>query len=326
MMSGAVWVRERLAEAGWDVEVADAGKVKNVAPLACKTDRVDARVLAELCRRELVPALWIPPLEERVLRERLKRWLHLVHLRTLAKNRARGRAESGARRATHASADHEVRSGRFAVIADPQRATFAVFEGQTDPDPNGGGAIARTRERASLALRATCGSDSALRSLDDPELPRGALLVCDDALFTTKEPQVASRLNPYISFAGDAREAMEFYKRVFGGTLTLNTFGELGGQGAPSPDKIMHGMLETDSGFTLMGADTPPGMEHNPGNNIAVSLSGDDGDELRSYWEQLSEGGTVTVPLEKQVWGDEFGMCADRFGIAWMVNIGQPQA
>ena len=108
---------------------------------------------------------------------------------------------------------------------------------------------------------------------------------------------MASRLNPYISFAGDAREAMEFYKRVFGGTLTLNTFGELGGQDAPSPDKI-----------------------------IAVSLSGDDADELRSYWEQLSEGGTVTVPLEKQVWGDEFGMCADRFGIAWMVNIGQPQA
>ena len=70
-----------------------------------------------------------------------------------------------------------------------------------------------------------------------------------------------------------------------------------------------------------MGADTPPGMEHNPGDNIAVSLSGDDGDELRGYWEKLSDGGTVTVPLEKQMWGDEFGMCTDRFGIAWMVNI-----
>jgi transposase len=90
MMSGAVWVRERLAEAGWDVEVADARKVKNVAPLACKTDRVDARVLAELCRRELVPALWIPSLEERALRERLKRRLHLVRLRTSAKNRVFG--------------------------------------------------------------------------------------------------------------------------------------------------------------------------------------------------------------------------------------------
>jgi transposase len=90
MMSGAAWVRDRLAGAGWAVEVADARKVKNVAPLACKTDKVDARVLAELCRRELVPALWIPSLAERALRERLKRRLHLVRLRTSAKNRVFG--------------------------------------------------------------------------------------------------------------------------------------------------------------------------------------------------------------------------------------------
>lgn len=90
MMSGAVWVRDRLAGAGWRVEVADARKVKNVAPLACKTDRVDARLLAERCRRELLPALWIPSLEERALRERLKRRLHLVRLRTSAKNRVFG--------------------------------------------------------------------------------------------------------------------------------------------------------------------------------------------------------------------------------------------
>jgi PhnB protein len=139
----------------------------------------------------------------------------------------------------------------------------------------------------------------------------------------TKEHPVASRLNPYISFGGNARQAMEFYERVFGGTLTLSTYGEFGAQ--DSADKIMHGMLETDSGFTLMGADTPPGMEHNPGNNIAVSLSGDDADELRGYWEKLSDGGTVSVPLAKQMWGDEFGACVDQFGIAWMVNIGQPQ-
>ena len=135
-----------------------------------------------------------------------------------------------------------------------------------------------------------------------------------------------SRLNPYISFPGTARDAMEFYKSVFGGSLTLSTFGELGGEGAPSPDNIMHGQLETDRGFTLMGADTPPGTEHQPGNNLAVSLSGDAGDELRGYWEKLSGGGAVIVPLEKQMWGDEFGMCADQFGITWMVNIGQPQS
>jgi PhnB protein len=137
---------------------------------------------------------------------------------------------------------------------------------------------------------------------------------------------MASRLNPYISFGDNARQAMEFYKLVFGGTLALSTFGEFGDQDAPEADKIMHGLLETGSGFTLMGADTPPGMEHNPGDNIAVSLSGDDADELRGYWEKLSEGGTVSVPLERQMWGDEFGMCVDRFGIPWMVNIAQPQS
>jgi len=137
---------------------------------------------------------------------------------------------------------------------------------------------------------------------------------------------VATRLNPYISFAGDARQAMEFYQRVFGGDLKLNTFGEFGAPDASTADKIMHGMLETNSGFTLMGADTPPGMEHNPGDNIAVSLSGDDADDLRGYWEKLSDGGTVSVALEKQMWGDEFGACVDQFGISWMVNITQPQS
>jgi PhnB protein len=106
----------------------------------------------------------------------------------------------------------------------------------------------------------------------------------------------------------------------------MNTFGEFGSPDAPGADKIMHARLETDSGFTLMGSDIPPGAEHNPGNNIAVSLSGDDGDELRGYWEKLSSGGAVSIPLEKQMWGDEFGMCVDQFGIPWMVNIGQPQA
>ena len=136
---------------------------------------------------------------------------------------------------------------------------------------------------------------------------------------------MASRLNPYISFDGNARQAMEFYKDVFGGNLTINTFGEYGDKDAPGADKIMHGQLETDRGFTLMGADNPPGMDYRPGNNMSVSLSGDDGDLLRDYWQKLSDGGTVSVPLEKQMWGDEFGMCMDRFRVAWLVNISQPQ-
>ncbi len=134
---------------------------------------------------------------------------------------------------------------------------------------------------------------------------------------------MASRLNPYLSFAGKARQAMEFYQRVFGGQLTMNTFGEFGASGEPHSDQIMHARLETDRGFTLMASDTPPEVEHRPGDNITVSLSGDDADDLRGYWEKLAEEGTVSVPLEKQMWGDEFGMCTDRFGIPWMVNIEQ---
>ena len=136
---------------------------------------------------------------------------------------------------------------------------------------------------------------------------------------------MASVLNPYISFRNNARQAMEFYKDVFGGTLTLNTFGEYGDPNAPGADGIMHGQLNADSGFTLMGADTPPGLETNPGDNITISLSGDDEQELRGYWDKLSQGGTVTLPLEKQMWGDLFGQCTDQFGIPWMVNIGQSQ-
>ena len=122
---------------------------------------------------------------------------------------------------------------------------------------------------------------------------------------------MASRLNPYLSFDGDARRAMEYYQGVFGGALTMNTFGEYGAQDALHADRIMHAMLETDSGFTLMGADTPPGSEYRRGNTVSVSLSGEDAEELRGYWGKLSDGGTVTVPLEVQMWGDEFGMCTD---------------
>jgi PhnB protein len=136
---------------------------------------------------------------------------------------------------------------------------------------------------------------------------------------------VASRLNPYLSFPGTAREAMEFYRDVFGGNLTMSTFGELGGPDTPEPDNIMHSQLETDRGFTLMGSDTPPGREYEPGSAFAVSLSGDDADDLRGYWRALSDGGTVLVPFEKQLWGDEFGMCADRFGVQWMVDVVPPQ-
>jgi PhnB protein len=135
---------------------------------------------------------------------------------------------------------------------------------------------------------------------------------------------VSSRLNPYIAFSDTARPAMEFYRTVFGGDLALNTFGEAGAAEGPDADKIMHAQLETPAGYTLMASDTPAGMDRTVGTNISISLSGDDADELRGYFTKLSDGGSVTMPLEKQMWGDEFGMCVDPFGVAWMVNISQP--
>ena len=130
-----------------------------------------------------------------------------------------------------------------------------------------------------------------------------------------------SRLNPYVNFRAQAREAMEFYREVFGGELRMNTFGEYGDPNVPGADLIMHGQLDTAMGFTLMGSDTPEGMDLHPGDNITISLSGDDADALRGYWARLSDEGTVHTALEPQMWGDEFGMCVDRFGIPWLVNI-----
>lgn len=136
---------------------------------------------------------------------------------------------------------------------------------------------------------------------------------------------MTSRLNPYLTFDGNAREAMEFYARALAGTLTTNTFGEYGETDPGRADKIMHARLETPKGFTLMASDTAPGMQVNAGNTMSVSISGDDEAELRGYWDKLSDGATITMPLDKQIWGDIFGMCTDRFGVAWMVNITQPQ-
>jgi PhnB protein len=143
-----------------------------------------------------------------------------------------------------------------------------------------------------------------------------------DWLRGSRRHSMGATLNPYISFGDNAREAMEFYKGVFGGTLTLNTFGDFGSTG-PEADQVMHSQLETDAGFVLMASDTPPGMDRTVGNNISISLSGDDA-ALRRYWEELSASGSVTTPMEKMAWGDEFGTCVDRFGIVWLVNISQP--
>ena len=130
------------------------------------------------------------------------------------------------------------------------------------------------------------------------------------------------RLNPYIGFQGQAQEAMEFYRSVFGGELSMDTYGESGMSDDPAQkDKIMHAQLDAGPDLLLMASDAPPGMPVDSGSRISVSLSGDDEAKLRGYWDGLVAGGSVTMPLEKAPWGDSFGMCTDRYGINWMVNI-----
>ena len=137
---------------------------------------------------------------------------------------------------------------------------------------------------------------------------------------------MSSRLNPYLTFDGNARQAMEFYASVFGGNLAVNTFAEFGAAGSPDAERIMHAQLETDAGYTIMASDVTSDMQYEPIAGSSLSLSGDDADRLRGYWDKLSTDGTVTMPMQKQAWGDEFGMCVDKFGVPWMVNISRPHA
>src|ERR1700754_523535 len=104
-------------------------------------------------------------------------------------------------------------------------------------------------------------------------------------------------LNPYLHFDRTTREAMEFYQSVFGGDLNVMTFGDMGAEGDGN-DGVMHAQLTTPDGFTLMASAPPRGEAAPPGTLGGVSLSGDDEPKLTGWWNALSEGGTVTVPLE----------------------------
>jgi PhnB protein len=136
-----------------------------------------------------------------------------------------------------------------------------------------------------------------------------------------------TKLNPYINFKDNTRQAMEFYHTVFGGKLNLSTFKEFHASQDPSEDNlIMHSVLEADNGITFMASDTPNRMEYRPGTNMNMSLMGDNEEELTAYFEKLSDGGMVTMPLQKAIWGDSFGMCVDKFGVQWLVNISGQRA
>jgi PhnB protein len=133
----------------------------------------------------------------------------------------------------------------------------------------------------------------------------------------------AVQLNPYLQFQDQTRDAMDFYRSVFGGELTMQTFADAGMSGAPSnDDRIMHAQLVTPHGLVLMASDVPDGIPYQPGSAISISLSGDDEPALRGFYDALADEGTVIEPLAQAPWGDHFGACVDRLGTSWMINIG----
>ena len=128
---------------------------------------------------------------------------------------------------------------------------------------------------------------------------------------------MAQQVNPYITFDGNRADAMTFYAVALGGTLQISTFRESG----MDIDGVMHAAVSTESGMHLFASDTAEGMgEYQPGTNVQISLSGDDADALRGYWEALVNGGQIVMALERQMWGDDYGQLVDKFGILWHVN------
>ncbi|MFC0676036.1 VOC family protein [Brachybacterium hainanense] len=141
---------------------------------------------------------------------------------------------------------------------------------------------------------------------------------------------MAYALRPYLTFPGTAREALEFYRSIFGGELTVHTFASFHAlpEGSASGDKVMHADLVTEF-FTLHASDAIPEMPEPVrfGENVNLSLMGEGADaleELTVAFEKLGDGGRVTMPLALQMWGDHYGALVDRFGTAWMVDVHVP--
>ncbi len=129
-----------------------------------------------------------------------------------------------------------------------------------------------------------------------------------------------STVNPYLTFPGNCKEVMEFYKEALNGQLDLMPF-----EGSPVEvpadytQKVLHATL-TFEGAVIMASDGMPGQEINFGNSISISIAANELEKARRYFNNLAKGGTIIMPFAKTFWGAEFGMLIDKFGIQWMVN------
>ncbi len=138
---------------------------------------------------------------------------------------------------------------------------------------------------------------------------------------------MSTTLSPYLMLQGNTREAMDFYKSIFGGKLEMDTFAEVPEGNSDMEvsedlkDKIMHAMLTTDDNFTIMASDAMDDSSIVPGTNITLTLNGSDKEKISKQFYGLGEGGKITTDLREEFWGDTFGQVTDKFGVLWMVNI-----
>jgi len=136
-------------------------------------------------------------------------------------------------------------------------------------------------------------------------------------------------MEAYLSFNGNAAEALAFYAKSLGGKILFSmTFGE-SPMGKDTPDahknKIMHATLEA-RGKQIMASDLPPGMPFDGYKGFSLSVQAQDVKEGEQLFKALSEGGKVTMPYAATFWSPGFGMLEDKFGVPWMVNVAQPQS
>ena len=128
-------------------------------------------------------------------------------------------------------------------------------------------------------------------------------------------------INPYLNFDGNTREAMQFYARVLGAELQIQSFGDVGMADKPElEDRTMHAFLKAGD-VVIMASDTMPGMSFVAGNNVWININCESDEEIERLFTALGERGTVIMPLADQFWGAKFGMLKDRYGMHWMFNF-----
>ncbi|MFF2083723.1 VOC family protein [Nocardia sp. NPDC058176] len=129
-------------------------------------------------------------------------------------------------------------------------------------------------------------------------------------------------VTPHLNFRGDARRALEFYRTVFGGELTIASYADMGNPDPATADHVAYGQVVAENGFRVMAYDAYPHLAWDQGRDpFFVSVRGTDPAELQGYWDKLADGAEVNQPLGPAQWAPLYGQLTDRFGITWVLDI-----